>query len=199
MKIVVTGQPGVGKTTLVERVLAEVPLKAGGMITREIRKIGRRVGFAVIDVATGKEGVLAHIHLPRGPRLGRYRVNLQDLDGVGAAAIEWALEHAELVVVDEVGPMELKSPRFIAAVERALTAPKHLLLTVHRASNHRLAYRARHECDLLVRLTVGNRDEKTGQIIELFSQLASGRAGNSGGNEFGAPPSAERPGAFGAP
>jgi len=168
MKVVVTGQPGVGKTTLVERVLAEVPLRAGGMITREIRKVGRRVGFAVIDVATGREGVLAHIHLPHGPRLGRYRVNLEDLEEVGAAAIEWAVEHAELIVVDEVGPMELKSLRFVAAVERALEAPKHLLLTVHRASNHRLAYRARHGCDLLVRLTASNRAEKTAQIIELF-------------------------------
>ena len=63
MIVAVTGHPGVGKTTLVERVLAAVPLRAGGMITKEIRKVGRRVGFAVIDVATGEEGVLAHICL----------------------------------------------------------------------------------------------------------------------------------------
>lgn len=127
MKIAITGHPGVGKTTLVERVLAEVPLKAGGMITKEIRKVGRRVGFAVIDVATGKEGVLAHIHREEGPRLGRYRVNLEDLEGIGAAAIERAIDTCQLVVVDEVGPMELKSPRFIAAVQRALEKAPNLL------------------------------------------------------------------------
>jgi len=169
MRIAVTGQPGVGKTTLVERVLAAVPLKAGGMVTKEIRKVGRRVGFSVIDVGSGQEGVLAHMHLAQGPRLGRYRVNLKDLEEIGAAAIERAIQECQLVVVDEVGPMELKSPRFIAAVERALKEAANLLVTVHRASNHHLAYRIRHECDRLIRLTKGNRDEKTQQVIELLT------------------------------
>ena len=169
MRIAVTGQPGVGKTTLVERVLAAVPLKAGGMVTKEIRKVGRRVGFSVIDVGSGQEGVLAHMHLAQGPRLGRYRVNLKDLEEIGAAAIERAIQECQLVVVDEVGPMELKSPRFIAAVERALKEAANLLVTVHRASNHHPAYRIRHECDRLIRLTKGNRDEKTQQVIELLT------------------------------
>ena len=169
MRIAVTGQPGVGKTTLVERVLAAVPLKAGGMVTKEIRKVGRRVGFSVIDIGSGQEGVLAHMHLTQGPRLGRYRVNLKDLEEIGAAAIERAIQECQLVVVDEVGPMELKSPRFIAAVERALKEAANLLVTVHRASNHHLAYRIRHECDRLIRLTKGNRDEKTQQVIELLT------------------------------
>ncbi len=169
MRIAVTGQPGAGKTTLVERVLAAVPLKAGGMVTKEIRKVGRRVGFSVIDIGSGQEGVLAHMHLTQGPRLGRYQVNLKDLEEIGAAAIERAIQECQLVVVDEVGPMELKSPRFIAAVERALKEAANLLVTVHRASNHHLAYRIRHECDRLIRLTKGNRDEKTQQVIELLT------------------------------
>jgi len=169
VRIAVTGQPGVGKTTLVQRVLEQVPLKCGGMITREIRKVGRRVGFAVIDVGTGREGVLAHIHLSEGPRLGRYRVNIKDLEEIGAAAIEGAIEDCQLVVVDEVGPMELKSPRFIAAVERALKEARNLLVTVHRASNHHLAYRIRHECDHFIRLTKSNRNEKTEEVIRLLT------------------------------
>jgi len=170
MRIAVTGHPGAGKTTLVQRVLERVPLSHGGMITREIRKAGRRLGFAVIDVATGREGVLAHVHLAEGPRLGRYRVNLEDLEEVGAGAIERAIEECELVVVDEVGPMELKSPRFIAAVTHALEDAENLLVTVHRASNHHLAYRIRHECDLLIRLTASNRDAKTEEVFRLLSK-----------------------------
>ena len=169
MRIAVTGHPGVGKTTLVERVLAAVPLKAGGMVTKEIRKVGRRVGFSVIDIGSGQEGVLAHMHLAQGPRLGRYRVNLKDLEEIGAAAIERAIQECQLVVVDEVGPMELKSPRFVAAVERALEGASNLLVTVHRASNHHLAYRIRHECDQLIRLTESNRTEKTQQVIRLLT------------------------------
>lgn len=169
MKVGITGNPGVGKTTLVKRVLAAIPLRAGGMITEEIRKCGYRMGFLVRDVATGKEGFLAHRHLCDGPEFGRYRLCLRDLEEVGVAAIERAIEEAELVVIDEVGPMELKSSRFIAAVEKALASEKHLLVTVHRASNHHLAYRIRHEVDQLIRLTQSNREEKTQEVIRLFS------------------------------
>ena len=174
MKIGVTGHPGVGKTTLVERVIEAVPLKCGGMITKEIRKIGRRVGFSIHDLLTGKEGVLAHIHLEKGPKLGRYRVNLRDLEEIGAAAIERALVECELVVIDEVGPMELRSQRFIRAVERALESEKHLLVTVHRASNHHLAYRIRHETDRFFRLSVSKRDQIAEEIIALLSANSSG-------------------------
>ncbi len=169
MKIGVTGNPGVGKTTLVKWVLAAVPLRAGGMITEEIRKCDRRVGFLVRDVATGREGYLAHQHLCDGPEFGRYRLCLRDLEEIGAAAILRAIEEAELIVVDEVGPMELRSPAFVVAVERALASEKHLLVTVHRASNHHLAYRIRHEVDHLIRLTQSNREEKTQEAIRLFS------------------------------
>lgn len=169
MKVGITGHPGVGKTTLVKRVLAAVPLRAGGMITEEIRKCGFRMGFLLRDVATGKEGLLAHRHHCTGPEFGKYRICLRDLEEIGAAAIERAVAEAELIVIDEVGPMELKSPRFIAAVERALASEKHLLVTVHRASNHHLAYRIRHEVDHLIRLTKSNREEKTQEVIRLFS------------------------------
>lgn len=138
------------------------------MITEEIRKCGYRVGFLLRDVATGQEGLLAHRHLCTGPEFGKYRICLRDLEEIGAAAIERALEEAELIVIDEVGPMELKSPRFISAVERALASNKHLLVTVHRASNHHLAYRIRHEVDHLIRLTQSNREEKTAEVIRLF-------------------------------
>jgi nucleoside-triphosphatase len=169
MKIGVTGHPGVGKTTLVKRVLEASPLRAGGMVTEEIRKCGVRVGFLVRDVATGRAGYLAHLHHCDGLKFGRYRLCLEDLEEIGAAAIERAIEEAELVVIDEVGPMELRSPRFVAAVEKALRADKHLLVTVHRASNHYLAYRIRHEVNHLIRLTQSNREEKIAEVLQLLS------------------------------
>jgi len=173
MRIGVTGHPGVGKSTLVLRVIAAVPLRCGGMVTQEIRKVGRRVGFALRDVATGKEGILAHIHLGDGPAFGRYRLSLRDLEEVGAEAIERAIAEAELVVVDEVGPMELHSPRFVAAVERALAEAPNLLVTVHRSSNHPLAYKIRHGMDRYIRLTQSNREEKTAEVIRAFLERAA--------------------------
>ncbi len=168
MKIAVTGAPGSGKSTLVARVVGAVPLSAGGMVTAETRKCGRRVGFSVRDLATGKEGVLAHLHLEDGPSFGRYRLNLRDLEEIGVRAIERALAERELVVIDEVGPMELQSPAFISAVERALREAPNLLVTVHRASNHPLAYRIRHGVDHLFRISTANREGVTEEIVRLL-------------------------------
>lgn len=158
MKIAITGHPRVGKSTLVLRAVERAPISCGGMVTAEITKCGRRVGFSVRDLATGHVGVLAHLHLSDGPSFGRYRLNLPDLDAIGAGAIERAIEEADLVVVDEVGPMELASPRFVRAVERVLEEAPHFLITVHRSSNHALAYAVRHAADELFRLTRQNRD-----------------------------------------
>jgi nucleoside-triphosphatase len=169
MRIAVTGTPGVGKSTLVLRAVERVPLSVGGLVTQEVRKCGRRLGFSIRDLATGREGVLAHVHLADGPAVGRYRVNLHDLDEIGARAIEWAIAEKDLVVVDEVGPMELQSPRFVAAVDRALAQARNLLVTVHRASNHPLAYRIRHGVDHYLRLTRDNRDQQTTEAIRLLS------------------------------
>ncbi len=168
MKIAVTGSPGVGKSTLVLRAVERVPPSCGGMVTAEIRKCGRRVGFSLRNLATGQEGVLAHIHFADGPGFGRYRINLRDLDEIGALAIERAVEERDIVVVDEVGPMELHSPRFITAVDRALTEARNLLVTVHRASNHPLAYAIRHRVDRIVRLTREKRDEQLEEVVRLL-------------------------------
>ena len=168
-RIAITGRPGVGKTTLIERVLSRLPVSFGGMITKEIRKCGRRVGFAVIDVATGEEGILAHLHLQRGPKLGRYTVNLKDLEGIGINAIARAIEGKKLVVIDELGPMELSSPLFIPAVERALKSDRSLIISTHAYLDHPLAHRVRRELHLF-RVKLGNRDALVGEILAEFKK-----------------------------
>lgn len=169
MKIAVTGNPGVGKSTLVAQIADRTALPRGGMITAEIRKCGRRVGVSLRDLTTGKEGVLAHRHLSDGPAFGPYRLNLHDLDLIGVAAIERAIRDAQLVIIDEVGPMELRSARFIHAVQRALDEAPNLLVTVHRKSNHALTYAIRHRADHLVRLTRQSRD---GALVEILRWLS---------------------------
>jgi nucleoside-triphosphatase len=158
VRIALTGRPGVGKTTLIRRVLERVPLKAGGILTEEIRKCGRRVGFSLVDLATGTKGVLAHLHQSIGPRLGPYRVNLEDLEGIGISAIYRALEESDLVVIDEIAPMELTSPAFLPAVEAALQSEKSLLVSTHAHVDDPLVHRVRQELEL-IRVKLSNRDE----------------------------------------
>lgn len=166
-RVAITGRPGVGKTTAIERLLESLPLSAGGMITREIRVCGRRVGFSLTDVATGEEGVLAHLHHPHGPRVGRYTVDLRSLERIGVRAIRRAVAEYELVVIDEIAPMELTSAEFVPAVEEALASDKSLLISTHANATHPLAHRVRRELSLF-RVKLGNRDGIVEEIAGHF-------------------------------
>ncbi|ASJ11095.1 NTPase [Thermococcus sp. P6] len=138
LRIFVTGPPGAGKTTLVERVAREVDrwgYLVGGMITREIRRAGRRVGFRIVALDTGEEGTLASVrgtsHFPGVP-FGRYVVHPDEIERVGVSAIRRALVEADLVVVDEIGPMEYMSDEFVRVTGELLKSGKPLLAVVHR-------------------------------------------------------------------
>jgi nucleoside-triphosphatase len=157
INLFVTGQPGVGKTTLIERVLGALDVRAGGFYTREIRRCGSRVGFAIVGL-DGTEGVLAQVGLESPFRVGRYGVNRRDLERVGVPAIERAIRDAELVVMDEIGRMELCSEAFQSAVIRALDSPAPVLGTLQARSNEFLdAVRAREDV-AVINVTTANRE-----------------------------------------
>jgi len=160
LRIAVTGSPGIGKSTVVAKVakkLAEQPgFKIGGIQTAEIRKEGYREGFSIRDLVTGETGILSSVR-GSGPRVGKYHVNLEDLEKIGANALRNALA-CDLVVIDEVGPMELKSGAFVSAVEEVLESDRPVLAVLHRSSRHQLAQRIRKEFEVLT-VDEGNRDE----------------------------------------
>ena len=100
------------------------------MISREVRKDNVRVGFEIVDLTSGKHGWLAHVN-GSGPQVGKYHVNLDDLNNIGAAAITQALEKCSVIAIDEIGPMELFSQKFKQAVTQALESEKLVLAVVH--------------------------------------------------------------------
>lgn len=167
--VFITGRPGVGKTTLVLRVADALRARGyavGGMVTRELREHGVRVGFEVIDLMSGARGILAHVKQPFGPRVGKYRVKEEDLVGVGVKALEEAAKFADLVCCDEVGPMELTSPEFVKAVELLLAGPRPLLGTVHYRARHPLVDRIKSSREIrVVELTYANRDTVFDDIL----------------------------------
>jgi len=164
-RIAITGRPGVGKTTLIERVLERIPCTAGGMLSKEIRVCGRRVGFALFDVATGAEGTLAHIHHTNGPKVGRYTVDVRSIETIGIAGVLDAIRTKDLVVIDEIAPMEFCSPAFLPAVEAALESDKALLISTHANADHPLAHRVRRELTLF-RVKLSNRDDLVDDVLQ---------------------------------
>ena len=130
----VTGDPGVGKSSVLLRVIQNLRAEGysvGGMLSREVRSGGKRVGFEVLDVSDCRRGWLARVDQISGPRLGRYYVNLEDLDNIGVKAITNAVKELDVILVDEVGPMELYSDPFRKSVEMALKCKKLLIGSIH--------------------------------------------------------------------
>ncbi|MDI9619560.1 MAG: NTPase [Candidatus Nezhaarchaeota archaeon] len=138
-KIFVTGRPGIGKTTLTMGVVDQLRrrgFRVGGMVTLELREGGVRRGFKIVDVGSGSEAPLASLSSAPGPRVGKYLVHVKNLDLVAVRAIETSLRQDELVVIDEIGPMELKSQRFVNIVEESLSSRKPILATLHYRLRH---------------------------------------------------------------
>ena len=169
----ITGMPGCGKTTLCDRVIESIKgvCKVGGILSTEIKEGGSRKGFKIVDILTEREGILAHINQKVGPRVGKYRVNLNDLDEVGASAISDAVEKCDVVVIDEIGPMELCSNRFIEVVNDAFESDKCIIATIHFRSKHPVVENLKRREDVAIyTLDENNRDEMPNTIVELFKK-----------------------------
>jgi len=161
----VTGRPGVGKTTLVRSILHYLNVPTGGFLTEEIQEGGRRVGFVLRDLE-GREGILAHASFPSLYRVGRYGVKVQTMEKIGIPALKKAISDKDLVVIDEIGRMELFSPAFQRTILEALDSSKPVL-GVLQDRVFPLAQRIRGREDTrIIRVTLENRDHLLGFILE---------------------------------
>lgn len=172
--VFITGHPGVGKTSVLIRavdVLKAKGYKVGGMISREVRERGVRVGFEIVDFHTGQRGWLAHVTQPTGPRVSKYRVNLSDLNAIGASSILNATIDADIIIVDEIGPMELFSLGFKKAVGQAIRSSKPVVGTIHfRALDPLINTIKEREDAEILEVTYENREGLHNVIIDKVVQ-----------------------------
>lgn len=129
-----TGKPGSGKTSLIKQVVGEFPSVAGGFYTEEIRSQGIRQGFKLVTLA-GEEAILAHVNFNKRYRVGKYGVDVQSFDRVGVNALKRAASQCDLVIVDEIGKMELFSASFREIVLQLIGDKKRVLGTIMFDSN----------------------------------------------------------------
>jgi nucleoside-triphosphatase len=166
----ITGPPGSGKTSLVERVvsiLRERGLRAGGIYCPEIREGGARVGFKIIDILTGEERILAHTDQPTGPQVSKYRVNVKNVDELSESAINRALREADFLVIDEIAPMEVHSEGFRRAVIAALDSSKPVLAVVHQRTMTGFIGEVKKRGDVRIfEVTRSNREDLPGKLAE---------------------------------
>jgi nucleoside-triphosphatase len=167
VRVLIEGRPGSGKTTVAARLaalLAERGVDVRGFVTDELREGGRRVGFAV-EAIDGRRATLAHVTLPGPPRVGKYGVDLDAFERVALPALAEPPERS-VVVIDEVGKMELASARFREAVSRLLEADVDLVATVH-AFRHPFTDELKQRRDVeRISVTRAERDELPERLAE---------------------------------
>jgi nucleoside-triphosphatase len=143
-----TGRPGTGKTTVIRQAIAGSEISAGGFYTEDIRSGGIRQGFRIVTI-DGQDATLAHVDSPSRYRVSKYGVDIANLDNIGVAAIERAIRESDLIVIDEIGKMELFSPRFQDAVLKAVDSDKKVLGTI-MLNPHPFADAIKHRPDVKV-------------------------------------------------
>lgn len=136
----------------------------GGFFTEEMREGGSRVGFRV-ETFAGESGILSHIARATGSRVGKYRVDLASFESIGVAALERAVKSAEVILIDEIGKMELFSKRFQEAVLAALQSGKPVVATIMARSNA-FADMLKSRPDVeIVEVTLANRDALVEDVV----------------------------------
>lgn len=156
-RLLLTGRPGVGKTTVVRR-LAELlgDWKLAGFFTLEMRRDGRREGFRAITF-DDREWVIAHVAFSGPPRVGKYGVDVAAINDLADHTLADSAE-IDLFIVDEIGKMECQSEAFVRRFRRLLDSGHLLVATVAEHGTGLIAEVKRREDNALWQVTADNRD-----------------------------------------
>jgi len=149
-----------------------VGLMVSGVLTEEVRTDGVRTGFKIRNLASGEEGWLARTTLQEGPRIGNYRVNTQNLEKIGAMTLDNAARgESPLVLIDEVGPMEMTSGFFRRALKEVLMSHKIIVATVKYGSSYaEIEEASRLATAKTVTMSPENRDQLLPELISMIDK-----------------------------
>jgi|Deesub1362A_J573_1020465.scaffolds.fasta_scaffold00289_22 nucleoside-triphosphatase len=169
--LLITGRPGVGKTTLVMRVVDSLDKGvAGGFYTQEIREGRHRVGF-IAKTVDGRSQILAHVDIKSRFRVGRYGVDVGAIDDLIVSSIDDAIKERKVVIIDEIGKMELFSERFRQAVLQAMDSQRVVIATIAVYNNEFLRALKERRDVRLFELDIENREGLFMDVMEKVRAL----------------------------
>jgi nucleoside-triphosphatase len=176
--ILVTGLPGIGKSTLIERLVSGIQRPMTGFFTREIREKWKRVGFSITTL-DGRKGILAHREIMGHFRVGKYGVNVEDIDRVAVPSMIPARLDV-IVVIDEIGKMESFSALFRESLIRVLDSENPVIGSIALRGGGSFIEEVKVRKDVsLIEVTEKNREELVNLIMKMFEYSGCPIAQNS--------------------
>lgn len=173
IKIGITGLPGSGKTFALLRViemLKEEELAIGGMIDEPVSDGRHKTGFTVRNLLSGEVKEFASSTIESKIMVGKIGVDVASFESVAIPAIKEACEKCDIIVIDEVGKMEVESQAFIDTVKDALDVDKPMILTLHKKSRNPLLQDIRRRDDVrILEVTPTNRNLLPFKIVRLMN------------------------------
>ncbi len=172
----ITGYPGSGKTTVIRRVTTKLDgynYSVSGLYSPEIKNTeDERVGFELVDLSSGDSRCLAHIEEDKDPAIGKYGVNVENIDRMTDKALNGEIESSDFVVIDEIAPMEVFSDVFREEVREALETEKPVIASIHKERKNGFIGKVKERNDAeLIEVERDNRDELPGELLDWILSL----------------------------
>jgi nucleoside-triphosphatase len=173
--LLITGLPGMGKTTLVMRLADRLKgVQAAGFYTEEIRTGGARNGFEIVDLRGGRT-LLSHVDIPGSRRVGKYGVDVTGFEHY-LETVPFLSSDTALVIIDEIGKMECLSEKFTRLVVGVLDASVMVVATIALRGGGIIGHIKDRADVRLYQVTKESRDGLVGEIETVLREGIARRA-----------------------
>jgi len=167
--LLITGLPGIGKTTLIKKLCEALKsFHPVGFYTEEIREGSERKGFELMSLE-GTKGLLSHKEIKSPYKVGQYRVDIKGFEDF-LGSVSFFDPSTRVIIIDEIGKMECLSLRFQEILKEILDSEKWVIATIALKGSGLIAEVKKRQDVKLSEITKKNRDSLLKEILDFISQ-----------------------------